>query len=480
MPTSPFYNQTFRDPLTDTPAVGGRLHIYAAGSDTHAPIWLDAALSIPAPNPLTPFNAAGQVQQYFVPGGVALDYKAYTSDGREICTDLNVTAGDGSGGGAEDHKVAADAADSAPDYLIGKLASDGSIDWSLVTPGGIHKVQGAIDQSWLSTWLAEQGYTTGASSDHKVLGDGISGDVAGYLIAKLVDAAGNPFLVNGSHQLILPFARLDGAAFTGAVSVAGQLSSTGDTALATGPGATIHLVGPATIEQAIANILKLPGITPGQWLMLNGAGQVVGVAAPSSDHKVAYDVSDAIPGFLGVKAVAGSGIQINVTNDGTNGKVMHLNVQPGYFARTLYKSIKPATNLVDATPVTLLPGVVPAIPKNTLAVGDVIRIKVMNSVTSGGGIIGIAVYSNGVQLYGGTGFSSGFNGFSMEYTITVNSIGPSGVVDMNGVGYSAAGQFSFGNYTASIDTTVDNILDVQSNTDIGVTLTNTICTIERL
>jgi hypothetical protein len=60
--------------------------------------------------------------------------------------------------------------------------------------------------------------------------------------------------------------------------------------------------------------------------MVNGSGQVVGVAAPSSDHKVLYDVSDAIPGFLGVKMQAGSGIQFNVTNDGVNGKVIHISV----------------------------------------------------------------------------------------------------------------------------------------------------------
>jgi len=149
--------------------------------------------------------------------------------------------------------------------------------------------------------------------------------------------------------------------------------------------------------------------------------------------------------------------------------------------KAFYKSIKPSTSLIGATEVTLLHGVVPAIPKNTLAVGDVIRIKVMNSVTSGGGIIGIAVNSNGIQLYGGTGFSSGFNGFNMEYTITILSLGPSGSVDVNGAGYSASGKFSLGNYTNTIDTTVDNILDVGANSDvIGVSLSNTVCTIERL
>jgi hypothetical protein len=445
--TPPWFIQQFFD-ASGKPLSGGKVYFWVAGS-TVIPkaVYSDIALTTPISQPVV-LDAGGFALQYFVESGL-YKIQTFTAAGGAQQTCDNVQGAASGGGG------------STTQFL-----DSTTIHWSVVNIGGVDYEVGTVQSDQVG--------------DHKVLTDATAGDVPGYLVAKFVDAAGNPLLVNGAHQLVLPFAQLDGAAFTGAVSVAGQFSSVGDTALATGAGATVHLIGPATIEQAIANILKLPGITPGQWLMLNGSGQVVGVAAPSSDHKVLYDVSDAIPGLLGVKIQAGSGININVTTDGTNGKVMHVNVQPGYFARTIYKSILASAGLSGSTPITLLQGVVPAIPKNTLAVGDVIRIKVMNSVNSGGGIIGIAVNSNGIQLYGGTGFSSGFNGFNMEYTITILSLGPSGSVDVNGAGYSTSGQFSLGNYSNTIDTTVDNILDVKANTDTTVTLTNTVCTIERL
>lgn len=42
------------------------------------------------------------------------------------------------------------------------------------------------------------------------------------------------------------------------------------------------------------------------------------------DHKVLVDADDDIPGFLGAKWAPGTGIEFNVTNDGVNGKVIHI------------------------------------------------------------------------------------------------------------------------------------------------------------
>lgn len=442
--TPPWFIQQFFD-ASGKPLSGGKVYFWVAGS-TVIPkaVYSDIALTTPISQPVV-LDAGGFALQYFMESGL-YKIQTFTAAGGAQQTCDNVQGAASGGGG------------STTQFL-----DSTTIHWSVVNIGGVDYEVGTVQSDQVG--------------DHKVLTDATAGDVPGYLVAKFVDADGNPLLVNGAHQLILPFARLDGAEFTASVSIADELSVGGDASFA----GQLYAGGHTELVNALIDQLQIFGATAGQWLMVNGSGQVVGVAAPTSDHKVLYDVSDAIPGFLGVKVQAGSGIQINVTTDGTNGKVMHVNVQPGYFARTIYKSIKPSTSLIGATLVTLLPSVVPAIPKNTLAVGDVIRIKVMNSVNSGGGIIGIAVNSNGIQLYGGTGFSSGFNGFNMEYTITILSLGPSGSVDVNGAGYSTSGQFSLGNYSNTIDTTVDNILDVVANSNVsGVTLTNTVCTMERL
>ncbi len=471
MSTSPFFYQVFFDPApvngVRVPAANGYLSIFAAGSDVFAPVFGDAELTTPISNPLV-FDGSGVPPQYFVEGGVALDYKAYTSDDRTIVTALTVTAGGGSGSGAEDHKVAADVTDTAPDYLIGKLGTDGSITWSLASPGGVHEVQGAVSQSWLASWLAEQGYTMGASSDHKVLGDGLTGDVAGYLIAKLVDADGNPLSANEAHQIVLPFARLDGAAFTGSVSVAGQFSSQGDIALATGEGATVHLVGPATIEDAIANILKLPGVTAGQWLMVNGSGQVVGADAPSSDHKVAYDASDVIPGFLGVKFVAGSGIVFNITSDGTNGKVIHVNVQAGYFQKTVQKTAITTSIALSTAPATDITGDVYSggylgngsshvnpLAANTLSVGSAFRYKIACGQVSSSGGTEIEMRLNSSQIPGSVAnFASTAVRFEQEVKMLVTAIGPTGsmITEQTSRGIDASGNTVSSSVTQSVDT----------------------------
>ena len=467
MATSPFYNQVFFDPANALPAANGYLKIFAQGSSTLANIWADAALSIPQANPLT-FNGAGQCPQYFVNDGQALDYKAFTSDSRVVCTELNITAASGSGGGASDHKVATDTGDTAPDYLIGKLATDGSIAWTLVSPGGVHEVQGAVSQSWLSTWLTQQGYTVGASSDHKVLGDGLTGDVAGYLIAKLVDGSGDPFAVNGTHQLVLPFALLTGAAFTGDVSTTGKLSSAGNTVLASGVGATLRVPGQATFSQALIQALQLSGIIAGQMLTVDGAGNVLGITAPTSDHMVLHDSADAIPGFLGVKIVQGSGIAINLTSDGTNGKVMHINVQAGYFQKTVQKTAITTSIALSTGPATDITGDVYSggylgngwghvnpLAANTLSVGSAFRYKIACGQVSSSGGTEIEIRLNAVQIPGSVAnFASTAVRFEQEVKMLVTAIGPTGsmITEQSSRGIDASGNVVSSSVTQSVDT----------------------------
>lgn len=471
MATSPFYNQTFFDPTpvagVTVAAANGTLAIYEQGSNTLASIWTDAALSVPKANPMT-LNGAGQCPQYFVAAGQALDYKALTSDARVIVTALNVTASSGSGGGVDDHKVATDVGDTAPDYLEAKLLTSTSVRFSFVSPGGVHLMTAQVDEGWLASWIAEQGY---GSSDHKVLADGSPGDVPGYLVVKFVDAAGNPLLVNGAHQLVLPFARLDGAAFTASVSIADELSVGGDASF-TGQ---LYAGGHTELVNALIDQLQIFGATAGQWLMVNGSGQVVGVAAPSSDHKVLYDVSDAIPGFLGVKVVQGAGIYINWTNDLVNGKVMHLNVQAGYFQRTIQKTIITTPIALGTAPATDITGDVYAggfqgngsghvqpLAANTLVVGSSFRYNISCGQVSSSTGTEIEMRLNGAQVPGTVAnFASTAVKFQQEIKMLITAIGPSGsmITEQSAYGIDASGN----TVSASVTQTVDSIDTTQES-----------------
>ena len=447
--TPPFFIERFQLP-SGAAMSGGKLYFFVAGSTTVPKnVFADYALTIPLTQPLV-LDAAGNVPQYFMEAGL---YKILLKDSANVLQyTRDQIEGATSGGGTS-----------------ALIQDSASIHWTTVTDGGLTYNVGTVQ--------------TAAILDHKVLADATAGDVPGYLVAKFVDAAGNPLTVNGTHQLILPFARLDGAEFTGSVIVDGQLSSDGDTALATGVGATVHIVGPATIEEAIANILKLPGITPGQWLMLNGSGQVVGVAAPTSDHKVLYDVSDAIPGFLGAKVQAGSGIQISMTTDGTNGKVMHLNVNPNYSPPnqnvTRAKAISIPISPFTTTPESILntsgvvitgPGLfIPSIV-NGLIAGDQFIFDIFLDALANANCIA-EFYLNGVlvpssSLHLGAGVSR------ISYLVNYLGAGP-GFVDLIGnavsTNNSVSTQASIGILTPAMDPTIDNVVDVMIRTSTGTT-----------
>jgi hypothetical protein len=146
-------------------------------------------------------------------------------------------------------------------------------------------------------------------------------------------------------------------------------------------------------------------------LAVDGAGHVYGMAVPTSDHKVLYDVSDAIPGFLGVKVVPGAGIAINVTTDGTNGKVMHINVNQGSLnsgVQILGKSFSSSGGITTTGIAQSIIGMHSApiygsftLPANSVKVGDTYRINVQTPQATN------AWYCN-INLFADTG--GGFSG----------------------------------------------------------------------
>ena len=124
-----------------------------------------------------------------------------------------------------------------------------------------------------------------------------------------------------------------GGSFTGPVTFGGTVMAVGgcyfgDTiingALTISGDISGHSAGFTGVVSA--NGLQLPGIAgSGSWLTIDGSGNVTRTSAPVNDHMVLHDVGDLIPGYLGTKIVAGTGITINTTTDGVNGVVMHIN-----------------------------------------------------------------------------------------------------------------------------------------------------------
>ena len=447
--TPPFFIERFQLP-SGAAMSGGKLYFFVAGSTTVPKnVFADYALTIPLTQPLV-LDAAGNAPQYFMESGL---YKILLKDATNVLQyTRDQIEGATSGGGTS-----------------ALFQDSDSIHWTTVTDGGLTYNVGTVQ--------------TSAILDHKVLADATAGDVPGYLVAKFVDADGNPLTVNGAHQLVLPFARLDGAAFTGSVIVDGQLQSLGNTSLAAGPGATLLFSGPATMGIAAISDLKLPLLTPGDWLALDGAGNVVAVTPPSSDHKVLYDLSDAIPGFLGVKVQAGSGIQISMTTDGTNGKVMHLNVNPNYSPPnqnvTRAKAISLPFSPFATTPESILntsgvvitgPGLfIPSIV-NGLITGDQFIFDIFLDALANANCIA-EFYLNGVlvpssSLHLGAGVSR------ISYLVNYLGAGP-GFVDLIGnavsTNNSVSTQASIGTLTPAMDPTIDNVVDVMVRTSTGTT-----------
>jgi hypothetical protein len=210
-------------------------------------------------------------------------------------------------------------------------------------------------------------------------------------------------------------------------------------------------------------------------LAVDGAGHVYGMAVPTSDHKVLYDVSDAIPGFLGVKVVAGSGIQVNVTTDGTNGKVMHLNVQAGYFQRTIQKTIITTPIALGTAPATDITGDVYAggfqgngfshvqpLAANTLVVGSSFRYNISCGQVSSSTGTEIEMRLNGAQVPGTVAnFASTAVEFHQEVKMLITAIGPSGtmITEQSAYGINSSGAI----VSASITQSIDSIDTTQSS-----------------
>jgi hypothetical protein len=209
--------------------------------------------------------------------------------------------------------------------LENKLAGSTTISWATYTTGG-----GDI--------LMMPSVNINAVLDHKVLADGTTGDVAGYLGTKITDSIGSTFAVNGSHQVVVPlqsYAALAGTnTFTGVNTFSTFTNFNADitTAGITASGSIYAPLVQATslIATGTASLQTLtvahqvqwdPAIGTGGVAWFNSAGQLnVSAGQP---FEVAYNSGDT-PGYLSTKIVPGNNVSFSTSTDVT-GTTIHVN-----------------------------------------------------------------------------------------------------------------------------------------------------------
>lgn len=310
-----------------TPLALEIMRIYNAGSSVYASVYTDTNGTIPMGNSdLVPIqaDANGLFPVVFVPVGAAYDIKFYDSTLHPRDTYQGIRPTSGGGSAVDVYLVKTSATDTNGGYLGDKLLNSSSVSWSIVNAGGYEQIQATVNPAYVLDWKVK---TDAGDSTPDYLGNKIE---SGMYVALTLDAATHKIKASFTGPAYVPQA---GGSFTGPVTFGNTIMAVGGCFF----GDTI-VNGAMTISGDIsghsagftgvisANGLQLPGIAgSGSWLTIDGAGNVTRTSAPVNDRMVLHDVGDLIPGYLGTKIVAGTGITINTTTDGVNGVVMHIN-----------------------------------------------------------------------------------------------------------------------------------------------------------
>lgn len=286
MYNSPWFLQQFRD-VNGSPLAGGKLYFYVAGSTTLPKnVYVDFAGTTLYTQPVI-LDGSGFAPEYFLEAGL---YKIVvrSADGRLIATRDNV-AGTGYGGESSGGSIVkVSGTDALAGYLSEKVLNTPSISWTIATAGGYQQMQATVNPAGIL--------------DGRILMD--STDPAmGYLADKIANSSLIDLVVDPTtHKLR--------AEFTGPSYM---------------PLAGGSFTGPVAAPSLTAETITLTDLSgSGDWVKIDGSGTLVRASSPET-YMVKVNSGDTIPGYLGAKIVAGTGITINTTVDGVDGTVMHIN-----------------------------------------------------------------------------------------------------------------------------------------------------------
>lgn len=432
--TLPFFLQTFHT-SDGKPLSGGKAWFYVGGStDIPKPVYADKEQTIVLTQPLV-MDATGTLPQYFGEDGFykikitnSLDVLLHT---RDFISGYDI----GTSSGTDSFQVKTTAGDAAPDYLAAKFLDTASVKWSAVNNGGNVSMTAVVDTSNVL--------------DGRIKTDSAD-PVLGYLDTKLGNTASIELEVNPTtHQLEATYVGevgvpASGGEFTGPVEFSSQtttfkdivtekITSTGDI-VTTGDVEAVNFTGDhVNTETITVRGLSTPGI------LSNDAGGNV-ISVPGLPFQVKHSETDAIPGYLGAKIVAGTGITINTTTDGVNGTVMHVNTQLYNGVLVMAKTLN-AAYTTTSTPVDILQVSISSswgsytIPENTTRAGYMYRLTVkfpastaaflldisLSSITGGGVIPNIPIPAGSSQIDFDVLFSSITYGTNTDYSYTIIS-----------------------------------------------------------
>lgn len=433
--TLPFFLQTFHYPDGKVLS-GGKAWFYVAGSTSiPKPVYSDLAQTTVLTQPLV-MDATGTLPQYFGEDGfykivitTPLDVLLHTRDnisGYEL----------GSGAGTDSFQVKTTAIDTAPDYLSSKFQDTASVKWSTANSGGAVSMTAVVD-----TTNVLDGRVKADSTD----------TVPGYVSDKIADTASIELDVNPTtHKLEATYVGpvgipASGGVFTGPVGFTNQTTTFKDIVVEkiTGTG-DIVTTGDVEAVNATVDHVNTQNITvrdmmgtPG--FVTNDAGGNL-ISVPGLPFQVKHNEFDTVPGYLGTKIVAGTGVTINTTTDGVNGTVMHINTQLYNGVLVMAKSMNSAYT-TTSTPVDILQVSVSSswgsytITENTTRPGYMYRLTIkfpastaaflldiaLSSVTGGGVIPNIPIPAGSSQIDFDVLFASITYGTNTDFSYTITS-----------------------------------------------------------